>query len=252
MQSAESKEQRFLMADSLRAKIAERSATYRSRQRAGFDPGLRRSHEMERLKTSYTAVNVSSQGLSPNLVCKPSTRGDQKTADYIEKMLDLHKKKKIQMKLAAKESALQKKTIDSSIFCAAKKTLEFDSTASSKQSTSGVLGFAASTSKGRVKPNNEDRANVIFNVTNQQDSDNCFSYFSVFDGHGGSGCANYLRDHLHEMVLGSRHFPHKIREALAEAVSRADKDCLQRILSKEMEPRAGSTALVAIVGSRRG
>ena len=117
---------------------------------------------------------------------------------------------------------------------------------------SGVLGFAVSTSKGRVKQQNEDRANVIFNVTDKEDKSNCFSYFSVFDGHGGSGCSNYLRDHLHEMVLNSKHFPHRIKDALSEAMLRADKDCLQKILAKEMEPRSGSTALVAIVSSSRG
>jgi hypothetical protein len=237
------------MADMLRAKIAERSLTYRSRQRLELDPGLRRSHEMERLKTSFAAVNMSSNGLYSNIFGKMSVRDDQKTVDYIEKMLDLHKKKKIQMKLGGIESSLQKKTIDSSIFTAAKKTLEFDSSASSKHSMSGVLGFAVCTSKGRVKQQNEDRANVIFNVTDQQDKSNCFSYFSIFDGHGGAGCSSYLRDHLHEMILNSKHFPHKIKDALSEAISRADTDCLQRILAKEIEPRSGSTALVAIVSS---
>ena len=27
------------------------------------------------------------------------------------------------------------------------------------------------------------------------------SFFSVYDGHGGTGVANYLKDHLHEFIL---------------------------------------------------
>jgi len=26
------------------------------------------------------------------------------------------------------------------------------------------------------------------------------SYFGLFDGHGGAGCASYLRDNLHVMI----------------------------------------------------
>ena len=27
------------------------------------------------------------------------------------------------------------------------------------------------------------------------------SYFGLFDGHGGSGCADFLRDNLHQFVI---------------------------------------------------
>jgi protein phosphatase 2C family protein 2/3 len=27
------------------------------------------------------------------------------------------------------------------------------------------------------------------------------SFFGVYDGHGGSGCADYLRDNLHQFII---------------------------------------------------
>ena len=54
---------------------------------------------------------------------------------------------------------------------------------------------------------NEDRVAIIFNIskpsTFNEDPDNPWpkcSFFGMYDGHGGVGCADFLRDNLHKFV----------------------------------------------------
>ena len=32
------------------------------------------------------------------------------------------------------------------------------------------------------------------------------AFFAVYDGHGGTGVANYLKDHLHEFILSQAEY----------------------------------------------
>jgi len=38
------------------------------------------------------------------------------------------------------------------------------------------------------------------------DADPELSFFGVYDGHGGTGVANYLKDHLHEFILAQSEY----------------------------------------------
>ncbi len=68
-----------------------------------------------------------------------------------------------------------------------------------------VRGFAVCTTQGLVRSYNEDRVAIVLNILrppNRDPSDywpNC-SIFGIFDGHGGSKCAEYLRNNLHHFV----------------------------------------------------
>ena len=44
------------------------------------------------------------------------------------------------------------------------------------------------------------------------------AYFAVYDGHGGTGVANYLKDHLHEFILDQ---PEYKKGNMEEAVYKA-------------------------------
>jgi len=49
---------------------------------------------------------------------------------------------------------------------------------------------------------NEDRVSIILNMTRPASKKNIpvwpkCSYFAIYDGHGGSACADYLKDCLH-------------------------------------------------------
>ena len=47
------------------------------------------------------------------------------------------------------------------------------------------------------KKNNQDRCTAFSYL----EADPELAFFAVYDGHGGTGVANYLKDHLHEFIL---------------------------------------------------
>lgn len=74
----------------------------------------------------------------------------------------------------------------------------------SKKSFCCVEGYAAITTEGLVRGYNEDRVSIILNIPQPQNFEGdkwpkC-SFFGIYDGHGGSACADFLRDNLHKFV----------------------------------------------------
>lgn len=70
----------------------------------------------------------------------------------------------------------------------------------------GVIeAYSAITTEGIVRNYNEDRVSIILNVPKpsdyiKDDWPKC-SFFGIYDGHGGSNCADFLRDNLHKNVF---------------------------------------------------
>lgn len=54
-----------------------------------------------------------------------------------------------------------------------------------------VRGYAANSHRGNIKPFNEDRISIVTKLSNEFPD---VSIFAVYDGHGGQGCAEYLRE----------------------------------------------------------
>jgi protein phosphatase 2C family protein 2/3 len=58
---------------------------------------------------------------------------------------------------------------------------------------------------GTIRDYNEDRVSIIVNVIKPPSRSNetwpKISYFAIFDGHGGNGCANYMKANLHHYVM---------------------------------------------------
>jgi len=74
----------------------------------------------------------------------------------------------------------------------------------SKKAFGCVEGYAAITTEGLVRGYNEDRVSIILNIPQTQnfkgDKWPKCSFFGIYDGHGGSACADFLRDNLHKFV----------------------------------------------------
>lgn len=102
------------------------------------------------------------------------------------------------------------------------------------------------------RPYNEDRVTALINFDPLKCSAKCIpkcSFFAVYDGHGGEGCANYLRDNLHQFVMNDSSFPHNPREALKNGIELAEKTFLELCQSRgdELVDHSGSCAVVVLV-----
>lgn len=116
-----------------------------------------------------------------------------------------------------------------------------------------VDGFAATTDQGIFRDYNEDRVSIILNVNKPQDRSKevwpkC-SFFAVYDGHGGSGCCDFLRDNLHQFITRSQYFPFNPKEALLHGFAQAESTFLEYAKSLNPIDTSGSCAIVVLIVS---
>ena len=62
-----------------------------------------------------------------------------------------------------------------------------------------IKGFGYNSSMGNIRDYNEDTITAT-KITLNDDENNYFYFFGVYDGHGGKGCSFYLRDNLHKNI----------------------------------------------------
>lgn len=53
------------------------------------------------------------------------------------------------------------------------------------------------------------------------------SFFAIYDGHGGSNCADFLKDHLHTIIINQPCFPKDPYKALNEGCQIAESRFLK-------------------------
>jgi hypothetical protein len=131
---------------------------------------------------------------------------------------------------------------------------QFESSRCSMKSTPYIKAYAANTHQGIVRTYNEDRVAIILNInrpsTFRGDHWPQCSIFAIYDGHGGNGCSDYLRDNLHEFVVRDPHFPQNPKEAILKGFENAEKDYLNNYaMNKDFQilDRSGSCALFCMV-----
>ena len=118
-----------------------------------------------------------------------------------------------------------------------------------------ICGYAFNSYNGKVKKYNEDRTKTIVNyhkklIVNGKQISPRISYFGVFDGHGGNGCSNFLRDHLDTYLFNSRYFPAYPIQAIKEAFYHAEKAFFEHAYDKKRNAlidKSGSCALVMLI-----
>lgn len=116
-----------------------------------------------------------------------------------------------------------------------------------------VRAYAANTHPGIVRPYNEDRVSIILNILSPSPSSEPWpkcSFFGVYDGHGGAGCADFLRDHLHQFILKDPNFPRNPKEAMFQGFRAAELAFAKFSASKtgeQLRDRSGSCAIVVLI-----
>lgn len=111
--------------------------------------------------------------------------------------------------------------------------------------------YAVNTTNGLVRGYNEDRVSIVINIKrkagwNQSRWPHC-SYFSIFDGHGGSLCADFLKDNLHRFILESPHFPEEPAKAIDEGCQKAEHEFCKFALKQTNIEKSGSCALILLL-----
>ena len=70
----------------------------------------------------------------------------------------------------------------------------------------------------------------------------------MFDGHGGSTCSDFLRDHLHKYIIEDPAFPDNVPQAIHHGFMKADEEFLRLASARITEIEvSGSCACILIV-----
>nr|CCC90095.1 putative protein phosphatase 2C [Trypanosoma congolense IL3000] len=70
-------------------------------------------------------------------------------------------------------------------------------------------------------------------------------FFAVYDGHGGTQCAEFLRDNLHTFILGRPEITTDPEQAIRAGIAEAEKAFLTKCADEKIE--SGSTCAVALI-----
>lgn len=120
----------------------------------------------------------------------------------------------------------------------------------SLQPFSIIRAFATNSTAGVVRNYNEDRVSIMINIP--KDPNKIISYwpscsiFAVYDGHGGSDCADYLRDNLHNDIIANDYFPINPLLALKDSIAKIEKQFCQMSVEGKYD-HSGSCAIIALL-----
>lgn len=110
----------------------------------------------------------------------------------------------------------------------------------SSKSTGVIQAFAVNTHQGAIRNYNEDRVAIILNIACPLSKINLYksdkkpnlpawpkiNYFAIYDGHGGSGCADFLRSNLHNNIINQKCFPEDPAKAMKLGCAKTEKEFL--------------------------
>ena len=148
-----------------------------------------------------------------------------------------------------KESMIYKLGIDSQRFH------KFDKATSTVKDLGKIIGFSANTHKGKVRNYNEDRVSILLNAqknfkklaeNGSNFKPNSCSIFSIFDGHGGNSCCNFLKDNLHKAILDELDIEGMLISSVKPIYKKLDSE-YQNLTANIVHNLSGSCAITVII-----
>jgi len=131
---------------------------------------------------------------------------------------------------------------------------KFDNFFQGKVSTKSygyINAYAANTNQGISRDYNEDRVSIIININKPSNYEGEWprvSFFSVYDGHGGNKCAEFLRQNLMKLICFNEYFPNDIEKAIKYGFEKVDSLFLENCVKDgEVIDSSGSCALILLL-----
>jgi protein phosphatase 2C family protein 2/3 len=147
----------------------------------------------------------------------------------------------------------QKKQIPLSLELLNKDYTFYEKASFSNKSIGSLKSYGYNTFHGLFKEINEDKIIVINQIKKPASSKMKtwpkISYFGIFDGHGGEGCSEFLKNNLLNYLIDNKNFPFDIKTSLTESFEKAEEEFFKLKCSGDIEhcDKSGSCALVSIL-----
>ena len=115
-----------------------------------------------------------------------------------------------------------------------------------------LKAYGYNTYQGLCKKINEDKIIVVNHIKKPNSSKlktwPKISYFGIFDGHGGEGCSEYLKDNFLQCLVKNQNFPIDIKKCLTETFKEIEEKFFkEKCSSTEKCDGSGSCALTVLI-----
>jgi len=119
-----------------------------------------------------------------------------------------------------------------------------------------IISYGVNTYKGVIRNYNEDRVTILINALINKGDNNTkkflknlkISYFSIYDGHAGNKCCEFLKKYLHHYIFESEFFPLNPIKAIEDGFNLCENKFMNLIHSdNNYVDSSGSCALVILI-----
>ena len=161
-----------------------------------------------------SGLKTKSSFLLNDMVVLPEVENSKTEIGGVE-VVDLHLKKLKNLKEKIKKAT---KTYDA---------LRYLPSLFSKSETFHIKSFGYNTHRGTKRNYNEDRVSIHLNIKSkkkQYKNELEQMFFSVIDGHGGSECADFVKENLVKRIFHNDYIEENVEKAIQEAVKSLENE----------------------------
>ena len=176
------------------------------------------------------SIEIKEEPQTPKVEIKPSSLSQALNMDLDSKQ----------------QSLLSLKLLD-------KKYDDYEQPKFSNKSIGSLKSFSYNTFQGLFKDYNEDKIIVVSPIKKPSPSKMKtwpkISYFGIFDGHGGEGCSEFLKENFLNFLIENKNFPFDIKLSLSETFDKIEEEFFKQKFNGKLEgsDKSGSCALVALI-----